>query len=339
MQRISENRRRISRGFTLIELLVVIAIIAVLVALLLPAVQQAREAARRAQCKNNLKQLGLALHNYHDTFGRMPPGVINPGVQANSAMPWTNNCATQCMNAPWSLMILPYIDQQPLYNKLNFSIAMGGAQRSGSGPTVTNGALFTSKLPAFVCPSDTPYLEPMQTAGNAHYAITNGFRSSYWYPDNYSYLENFAAYTATPLYEQDTWTFPIVLNGVIFNIPHKGMFGINGACRISEVQDGISNTFMLVETPFRKNATVYGPYWNAWTYTSGVYFGQAPNNKGGCGGGAGGCPYAWGSGSSHAGGMQYLRADGSVGFLSDNTLFATVQLLTSIGDGQVVGEF
>jgi prepilin-type N-terminal cleavage/methylation domain-containing protein/prepilin-type processing-associated H-X9-DG protein len=339
MRKLSQNGRPRHLGFTLIELLVVIAIIAVLVALLLPAVQQAREAARRSQCKNNLKQLGLALLNYHDTFGKMPPGVVNPGIQANSAEPWTNNCATQCMNSPWSLMILPYIDQQSLYNQLNFSIAMGGAQRSGSGPTVTNGALFTSRLSVFACPSDTPYLEPMNQGGTAHYAITNGYRSSYWYPDTGSYMENFTAYTATPLYEQDSWNISVTLGtGVTASIPHKGMFGINGACRIGDVRDGTSNTMMLVETPFRKNASVYGPYWNAWTYTSGVYFGQPPNNKQGCGGGGNGCPYAWGAGSAHSGGTQYLRADGSVGFMSDNILLTNVLLLTAIGDGQILGE-
>src|SRR5258708_29547087 len=122
-------------------------------------------------------------------------------------------------------------------------------------------------------------------------------------------------------------------------IPHEGIMGINGACSIANIKDGTSNTFMLVETPFKKNYVGYGPFWNAWNYTSGVYFGQPPNNKQGCGGGANGCPYAWGAGSSHTGGTQYLRADGSVGFMSDNTQVTTIQLLTAIGDGQVLGDF
>ncbi len=331
-------RRRF--GFTLIELLVVIAIIAVLVALLLPAVQQAREAARRSQCKNNLKQLGLALLNYHDTFGKFPPGVVNPGIQANPYEPWTNACATQCMNTPWSLMILPNLDQQPLYNLLNFSVAMGSAQRSGSGPSVNQGSVFTTKLPVFACPSDVPYSEPLNIGGNAHYAITNGYRASYWYPDTASYMENFTAYTTTPLYEQDNWNVTLTLSsGATASVPHKGMFGINGACSIATVKDGTSNTFMLVETPFRKNYVGYGPFWNAWNYTSGVYFGQPPNNKQGCGGGGSGCPYAWGAGSAHAGGTQFLRADGSVGFMSDNISFTTILELTAIADGQVMGDY
>ena len=95
------------RGFTLIELLVVIAIIAVLIALLLPAVQQAREAARRTQCKNNLKQMGLALHNYHDTYNGFPNGNI-----ASAAGGW---------GMSWYMRILPYVDQAPVFNKLTFS--------------------------------------------------------------------------------------------------------------------------------------------------------------------------------------------------------------------------
>src|SRR6201996_1630152 len=99
------SRLRRSKGFTLIELLVVIAIIAVLIALLLPAVEQAREAARRTQCKNNLKQMGLALHNYHDTNNTFPPGWIGQSTAAYSGF-------------GWNTMLLPSIDQGPLYNSL-----------------------------------------------------------------------------------------------------------------------------------------------------------------------------------------------------------------------------
>src|SRR5258708_32643789 len=113
-------RRRKAKGFTLIELLVVIAIIAVLVALLLPAVQQAREAARRSQCKNNLKQLGLAHHNYHDVSGRFAQNINiiwtgPPYTTANRS--WGGSQASHLVN------LLPYLDQSPLYNGINFSLA------------------------------------------------------------------------------------------------------------------------------------------------------------------------------------------------------------------------
>ncbi len=101
------------RAFTLIELLVVIAIIAILIALLLPAVQQAREAARRTQCKNNMKQLGLALHNYHDTYKVFPPGTVNPlGDDPNGR----NGNGQPGIGAPWSVFLLPYLDQTNHYN-------------------------------------------------------------------------------------------------------------------------------------------------------------------------------------------------------------------------------
>lgn len=111
-------RKNRVRGFTLIELLVVIAIIAILIALLLPAVQQAREAARRTQCKNNLKQLGLALHNYHDVFNTFPPNGANAPSQGPSCGGRFNQSWLS-----WSgmAMLLPYIEQANIYNQINFS--------------------------------------------------------------------------------------------------------------------------------------------------------------------------------------------------------------------------
>src|SRR6476661_8060061 len=122
--------RSLRRGFTLIELLVVIAIIAVLVALLLPAVQQAREAARRSQCKNNLKQIGLALHNYHDVNGCFPPAYIadENGKPMHS----------------WRVLILPYLDQAALHTEYNFS-------EPWDGPN--NSRLLARRPAVYACPS------------------------------------------------------------------------------------------------------------------------------------------------------------------------------------------
>jgi len=132
----SQNTER--RGFTLIELLVVIAIIAILIALLLPAVQQAREAARRSQCKNNLKQMGLALHNYHETFSILPPGFNVDLVVANTA---TGNGGLG-----WSGSILPGIDQANVYNTIDFNADWG---------TGANEDACATYLSVYRCPSDT----------------------------------------------------------------------------------------------------------------------------------------------------------------------------------------
>lgn len=306
-------------GFTLIELLVVIAIIAVLIALLLPAVQQAREAARRSQCKNNLKQVALALHTYHDNGQVMPPGAINPGGHSIAGLPYTATCSVDCRNTPFTLMILPQMDQGPLFKKLDFKLPMGQAQRSGTGPATNQGAKFT-RLPVFNCPSDSLYQDPFNQGGTAHYAITNGFRASYWYPARYI-MENIGA------------TYPNE------NYTQRGMFGINGACKLGDVKDGTSNTMMLCETPFRKNYPFYGPFWNSWNYTTGVTFGQQINAKAGCGGGLGGCPTAWGAGSAHTGGMHMAMADASVKFINQATLFAITQGLVTIAGKEIPGEF
>lgn len=148
------------RGFTLIELLVVIAIIAILIALLLPAVQQAREAARRTQCKNNLKQFGLALHNYHDTYNNFPR-FVQGSIYDGAGDGWRSFSA--------HAMILPYIDQAPLYNQINFNL--NACCDNGGAPSNNDGLLNNKKLPAFLCPSDSP---PSNMGAPNNYAVCMG---------------------------------------------------------------------------------------------------------------------------------------------------------------------
>jgi prepilin-type N-terminal cleavage/methylation domain-containing protein len=135
------SRRRI-RGFTLIELLVVIAIIAVLIALLLPAVQQAREAARRSQCRNNLKQIGLALHNYHDIYNQFPPARIRDIIAGE---PWTTS------NIAWGAHLLAQLDQQPLFSQVDWNLF----QRHDPIWQEINGPVMQQVLGVFRCPSDS----------------------------------------------------------------------------------------------------------------------------------------------------------------------------------------
>jgi prepilin-type N-terminal cleavage/methylation domain-containing protein len=132
------------RGFTLIELLVVIAIIAILVALLLPAVQQAREAARRSQCKSNLKQLGVALHNYHDVHSVFPPGCVNQ--EGDTANPDDRDR----LNWTWPVYLMPYMDQAPLYEQLN----PGPTRATAAVSDPAKRAVMQQPLAAFRCPSD-----------------------------------------------------------------------------------------------------------------------------------------------------------------------------------------
>jgi type II secretory pathway pseudopilin PulG len=320
----------------LIELLVVIAIIAILIALLLPAVQQAREAARRSQCKNNMKQMGLALHNYHDAFDTLPPAAINPGVHADPARAvWTDpaigGCQVHCRNITGYLLLLPYLDQQPLYNQINFSLPITQAQRSGGGPTTNQGAVFKSNLPVFQCPSDAPFTEPRTVAGSAHYAIVNGYRTSYAFAED-DYMSNIRfTYTA----DNRTRAAPTP-NFPARTVLRKGAFGINGAARIEHVKDGASMTMFMVETPRRKFSADFGPFWNGWVYTNSICPGRTPINHVDT---RNGVPYAFDAGSVHEGGCHILMGDGACRFVSENIDNNITFSLVSILGGEPVSEF
>ena len=157
------------RGFTLIELLVVIAIIAILIALLLPAVQQAREAARRSQCRNNLKQLGLALMNYHESYNVFPPSYINGGeVRSYGYLPYG-----QIKNHTGYLLLLPYIDQQPMYNAIDFRFATGQADWRSRGGGQRQLQIEGKKLEVLRCPSDANFDDPHSYGWQNMYTIHN----------------------------------------------------------------------------------------------------------------------------------------------------------------------
>ncbi|HWL10392.1 MAG TPA: DUF1559 domain-containing protein [Planctomicrobium sp.] len=207
------------RGFTLIELLVVIAIIAILIALLLPAVQQAREAARRSQCKNNLKQIGLAMHNYHDTMKQLPLGsLLTAGDSPRRGNSANTTTFSWWKDFSWIPMILPYIDQPTVYSQYNFSYSFSGT---------VNRAAAKVRLNVLSCPSDGA--KPNEL-GSGEYAR--------WY---YNYAINFG----NTDYAQET------IGTVTFG---GAPFSSRRGAKFSEIIDGTSNTLLVSEI-----ITVYNP--------------------------------------------------------------------------------
>ncbi len=233
------------RGFTLIELLVVIAIIAVLIALLLPAVQQAREAARRSQCKNNMKQLGLAIHNYADAFGAFPPGRIVYVAPTDDHTASANSNSTtgtgNCFSA--FAQLLPQLDQGPLYNQINFN----------SGPDTTpNNGPSTVHLPMFQCPSDSGI--PALAQGTGMVGVTN-------------YVMN----TGT--------TFPVSLNNP-GSTAVTGVFFENSNVRFADISDGTSQTICISEQVLSKvgDPTSSGGDWTGVAPSTGFVLTTGNNN-------------------------------------------------------------
>ncbi len=209
------------RGFTLIELLVVIAIIAILIALLLPAVQQAREAARRSQCKNNLKQLGLALMNYHNTHRAFCPGVTTTSttVPANTGV--SNHFS-------WTAQILPFFDQAPLYKKINFKIHFSDT----TGTPNNNAALVQTILTAVRCPSDSG---PDQADEGGALTGTVNMATS-------NYVGNYGVGMPN-------------INAAPRSV--QGILGANTKVRIRDVKDGMSNVILIAE---RRNPKICGQW-------------------------------------------------------------------------------
>ncbi|MCA9007560.1 MAG: DUF1559 domain-containing protein [Planctomycetaceae bacterium] len=311
------------RGFTLIELLVVIAIIAILIALLLPAVQQAREAARRSTCKNNMKQLGIALHNYHETHRSFPQMHVEYVRNTNYDPAGVESFL------PWSVMLLPFMDQAPLYNKINMNAAWRDSSNSNA---VLQPTLVKTPLPTFACPSDP--------ADGVNPNIGNFGKSNY--------VGTYSCYRLLP----GTTT----ISGV------TSAWANHTARNMKSFRDGMSNVILLGErtTEGGYNGAIWAGAHNSQHSTAGYignwYYHTAVvrtfqgwttnsdqalssyymiNGKNNAGTGVNG----WGLSSSHGGGCHFLLGDGSVRFISENVNGDTLIFLCGINDKNVVGEF
>ena len=207
MRSLLGNRQRPSKGFTLIELLVVIAIIAILIALLLPAVQQAREAARRTQCKNNLKQLGLALHNYHDVYNGMPMRAAS--VKGRDWLSFNETSSGL-------VALLPYVEQAPRYEQI---MAKSATTTTLAFTPWSTDTTIRQDIPGFLCPSDT--LAPRSGRNNYRFCVGQwGWRQR------------------VPRDVTEEWARAD---------RNKGMFGANFSCNFRDIIDGTSNTIAMSE--------------------------------------------------------------------------------------------
>jgi len=319
------------RGFTLIELLVVIAIIAVLIALLLPAVQQAREAARRTQCKNNLKQLGLALHNYHDTHGVFPPeavwGLGQPG--SGTMLP---------RNHTWLAMILPQLEQTGLHQQINFSLPIWNQ-------TLPDGTkVYSKQLSVLRCPSDGGFDSVSATHDMAvtNYAGSEGY--DWWMRDNEVLGNIFTLLGKVPISDIRDGTSNTVMVGEVTSFGYKnGGFNTNGT---GVPRKGTAEAVFrpaFVATPYSDSQSTTGNKfpkpdgsgvnsdWNYFKNSPGQYKPTFIT--------------AWGINcdfegvtSMHTGGVQVMMADGSVRFLSQTMDWITYRNMNTKSDGEVTSE-
>jgi len=345
------GKRKLS-GFTLVELLVVIAIIGILVALLLPAIQAAREAAHRTECANNLKQIGLSLQNYHDTYKVFPPALIN-----SSRSSWRTRWPVK--STPVWMMLLPFMEEDALHDQYDFNYGNCrsnpyGAPIAGTAALIAiNEDIARTPIDALECPAH-PEAGARSNSGGTWYVRTNQPRSSYLVSTGYfvDYHADYDAYrTGGNRYRQ-------------------GAFGNNGAARMGDITDGTSTTTLAGEAwggRQYKCSESYGPWglagihtsvhgrvvsgyqvslystatWQSWGRDWRINAGyrvwdpgywcarrQAAEGKK--------LAYAWAFNSGHPGGAQFVFADGSTKMLNEDMNYKTFCLANYICDGESI---
>jgi prepilin-type N-terminal cleavage/methylation domain-containing protein/prepilin-type processing-associated H-X9-DG protein len=329
------------RGFTLIELLVVIAIIAILIALLLPAVQQAREAARRTQCKNNIKQLAIGIHNYHETHNVFPLNYAT----------WSKSHPIDGNTASWMVMVLPFIDQAPMYDEIDFAYGVRNDPRNpgNTAPNPSNRFFANTAISGFICPSDqgdgkldfsrANYRNP---SGDRKWGVNNykGCSGSNWcwgtFRTNVGPNNNERRNKESTRWGQSCHGLERG-NGLLFR-------GNNFAVttRVADVQDGTSNTFAVGEAVPMWCTHTWWWHANGVTATTAVPLNvpaQHPNCQAGnhdanliCARGQ--WPDNYSFMSRHQGGAHFGMADGSARFVAENIDRLTYSYLGSIQDGE-----
>ncbi len=304
------SRIRLKSGFSLIELLVVFAIISVLISLLLPAVQQAREAARRSQCKNNLKQIALALHNYHSAHRTFPPGWI--GTRDGQPAP------TGTSGLGWGALLLPMLEQAAMFGQINDNVTIGDP---------VNRQWIATVLPTYLCPTD-PSVDTVTLRDRHDHEVEMG-RSNY--------LGVFGTSSMLAC-DSPAGQVPVALTGQCIG---EGTFIHNGHVTLTDFWDGASQTIVVGERsgnhrrPGLQADVIRGVWAGA---LPGVQLGSAsitattslPIN-----GEAVGPDFS----SEHIGGAQFALGDGSVRFISQNIDPKLFEALGTIGGGELVTEY